>query len=62
VVHSIFPGKCGMTVSLVLDFLASDWSSSEVLENYPGLGDADIRACLRHSADVSRERYVDIGR
>ena len=39
-------------VSLVLDFLASGWSTSEVLENYPGLEEADIRACIAYGAEM----------
>jgi len=48
-------------VSLILDFLASGWSIDEILENYPGLEEADIRACLAYGAEMSRERYVEIG-
>lgn len=48
-------------VSLILDFLASGWSISEVLDNYPGLEEADIRACMAYGAEMSRERYVEIG-
>ncbi len=47
-------------VSLVLDLLASGWGLQEVLENYPGLEDADVRACIAYGAEMSRERYVDI--
>ena len=47
-------------VSLILDFLASGWSIPEVLDNYPGLEEADIRACMAYGAEMSRERYVDI--
>jgi uncharacterized protein (DUF433 family) len=48
-------------VSLVLDFLASGWSIAEVLANYPGLEEADIRACLAYGAEMSRERFVEVG-
>ena len=48
-------------VSLILDLLAGGWSTSEVLENYPGLEEADIRACIAYGAEMSRERYVEIG-
>jgi uncharacterized protein (DUF433 family) len=50
-------------VSLILDFVASGWSIPEILENYPGLVEADIRACIayRAGAEMSRERYVEIG-
>jgi uncharacterized protein (DUF433 family) len=46
-------------VSLILDLLASGWSIEEVLKNYPGLEEADVRACLAYSAEMTRERYVD---
>ena len=48
-------------MSLILDFLASGWSTSEILEIYPGLEEADIRACIAYGAEMSRERYVEIG-
>jgi uncharacterized protein (DUF433 family) len=47
-------------VSLVLDLLASGWTFQDVLENYPGLSEADIRACIAYGAEMSRERYVEI--
>ncbi|HEQ60206.1 MAG TPA: DUF433 domain-containing protein [Firmicutes bacterium] len=47
-------------VSLILDFLASGESVERILENYPGLEEADILACIAYGAEMSRERYVDI--
>ncbi|MBE9080012.1 DUF433 domain-containing protein [Romeria aff. gracilis LEGE 07310] len=47
-------------VSLILDFLASGMSISELLEEYPGLESADIYACIAYGAEMSRERYVEI--
>ncbi len=47
-------------VSLVLDFLAGGWTIPQVLENYPGLEEADILACIAYGAEMSRERYLDI--
>jgi uncharacterized protein (DUF433 family) len=47
-------------VSLILDLLASGWSFREIVDNYPGLEEADIRACIAYGAEMSRERYVDI--
>ena len=47
-------------VSLILDFLASGWSTQQVLENYPGLEEADILACIAYGAEMSREHYIDI--
>lgn len=47
-------------VSFILDLLASGWSFKEILKNYPGLKDVDIRACIAYGSEMSRERYVDI--
>lgn len=47
-------------VSLVLDMLASGWSMQELLDNYPGIEEADILACIAYGAEMSRERYVDV--
>jgi uncharacterized protein (DUF433 family) len=47
-------------VSLVLDFLANGMAVSEILEEYPQLSEADVRAALAYGAEMSRERYVEI--
>ncbi len=47
-------------VSLILDFLANGWTIPEILEDYPGLEEADIYACIAYGAEMARERYVDL--
>ena len=47
-------------VSLVLDMLADGWTIEQVLEQYPGLEESDVLACIAYGAEMSRERYVDI--
>jgi len=47
-------------VSLILDFLAGGMSIQGVLDEYPGLEEADVYACIAYGAEMSRERYVDI--
>lgn len=47
-------------VSLVLDLLASGWTSQKILDEYPGLQQDDILACIAYGAEMTRERYVDI--
>ena len=42
-------------------FLASGWTIAQILDNYPGVEEADIYACLAYGAEMSRERYVEIG-
>lgn len=47
-------------VSLILDLLASGMSSEEILDEYPGIEEADIRACIAYGAEMARERYVEV--
>ena len=47
-------------VSLILDFLASGMSTKEILEQYPGLEEADILACIAYGAEMTRDRIVEI--
>ena len=47
-------------VSLILDLLASGMTVPEVRQEYPGLEDADILACIAYGAEMARERYVEI--
>jgi uncharacterized protein (DUF433 family) len=65
----IDPARCGgkpcvrghrIWVSLLLDPLASGSTMPEILEDYPGLVEEDILACIAYGSEMSRERYVDI--
>jgi uncharacterized protein (DUF433 family) len=47
-------------VSLILDMLADGLTSKDILDNYPGLHQADILACIAYGAEMSRERYVEL--
>lgn len=47
-------------VSLILDLLASGLSAPEILEEYPGLDEADVLACIAYGAEMSRERYIEV--
>lgn len=47
-------------VSLILDLLASGLTTTEILEEYPDLEEADILACIAYGAEMARERYVEI--
>ena len=49
-----------ISVSLLLDFLASGAAVEEILENYPRLKREDILAAIAYGAEMSRERYVDL--
>ena len=43
-----------MTVTDVLEYLASGMSEAEILEDFPDLTAEDIRACLAFAADRER--------
>ena len=61
------PGKRGgkpcirgmrMTVYDILDYLASDMTPEEILEEFPYLTKEDILACLSYAADRERTTVV----
>ncbi|MBU1706909.1 DUF433 domain-containing protein [bacterium] len=47
-------------VSLILDFLASGMTDSEVMAEYPQLTEDDIHAAIAYGAEMSRQQYVEI--
>ena len=47
-------------VSLILDFLAHGKKPEQILQEYPGLTEEDILACLAYGAEMTRVRYVDL--
>jgi hypothetical protein len=47
-------------VSLILDFLASRMTVAEILQEHPGLEEADVLACIAYGSEMVRERLVDI--
>jgi len=69
-VITIEPGKRGakpcirglrITVSDVLDYLASGMSEDDILRDFPDLTREDVRACLAFAADRER-RMTATGR
>ncbi|MDW8107841.1 MAG: DUF433 domain-containing protein [Armatimonadota bacterium] len=47
-------------VSLILDLLASGMSVEQILQEYPQLEEADIRACIAYGAEMARERVMAV--
>ncbi len=43
-----------LSVPFVIGLLADGWSVSQVEDEYPGLTDADIRACLHYASEALR--------
>ena len=47
-----------ISVELVLAHLAAGWQVSEILEDYPGLTNEDIMACLAYAHDLVAEESI----
>ena len=39
-----------LAVEFIVDLLAQGWSEDEILRNYPGINQDDIRACLSYAS------------
>lgn len=66
---TIDPAVCGgkpcirgyrIWVSLVLGMLAEGLTVAEILEDYPDLEEADIRACIAYGALLAGGHFVDV--
>lgn len=47
-------------VSLILDMMAGGMKMKEILEQYPGLDEIDMLACIAYGAAMARERYFEV--
>jgi uncharacterized protein (DUF433 family) len=47
-------------VSVVLDNLAAGISLDEILKSYPSLNHEQVQAAMAYSADLARDRVVDL--
>jgi len=47
-------------VTVVLDNLAADLNTDEILRSYPSLTVEDIQAAMAYAADLARERMVPL--
>ncbi len=41
-----------LAVEFIIDLLAHGWTEAEILENYPHIVEADIRACLAYASAI----------
>jgi Uncharacterized conserved protein len=66
---SIDPAICGgkpcirghrIWVSLILGLLADGMTIDEILNEYPGIEEADVRACIAYGAKLADGRFVDV--
>jgi uncharacterized protein (DUF433 family) len=49
-----------VTVSVILDNLATGSSHEDVLASYPSLEAVDIQAAVAYAAEIARERFVPL--
>ena len=47
-----------LAVEFIIDLLAAGWSGEELLRNYPGLTEEDIKACLAYASAVLHAEKV----
>jgi uncharacterized protein (DUF433 family) len=47
-----------LAVELILELLAAGQKEAEILENYPGLVQADILACLEYAHRLAQQHSV----
>ena len=47
-----------LSVDFIIGLMADGWSEAHILENYPGLTDDDVAACLAYARDVLRSEKV----
>lgn len=45
-------------VELIVELLAQDWSTEEILEQYPALSREDIQACLHYASETLQSERV----
>jgi uncharacterized protein (DUF433 family) len=51
-----------LAVEFVIELLSQGWSQQEIIENYPGLSEEDIRTCLGYaSAILHSEKVYPLG-
>lgn len=48
-----------LSVQLILELLADDWSTEEILDQYPTLTKADVLACLRYASERMATERAD---
>jgi uncharacterized protein (DUF433 family) len=47
-----------LSVEFILDLLAQSWSENDIIENYPGIAQEDIKACLSYASDALKNEIV----
>ena len=49
-----------ISVELLLELLANNWTHEEIIENYPSITEKDIFAALEYSLSLLKEEHIYI--
>lgn len=47
-----------LAVEFIVELLSQGWSEPEIMRNYPGITQQDIRACLSYATELLRTEKV----
>ncbi len=47
-----------LAVDFIIELMAQGWPDGEILRNYPGISEDDIRACLAYAGGVLKSERV----
>ena len=47
-----------LAVDFVLELLSNGWAIADIVDNYPGVQDDDVRACLAYASERLREEDI----
>ena len=47
-----------LSVEFIVELLAQGWTHAQVIENYPGVTEEDLRACLAYASERLRSEKV----
>ena len=47
-----------LAVEFIVELLANGWTEQQILENYPGITQEDISACLHYATDILKTERV----
>jgi uncharacterized protein (DUF433 family) len=47
-----------LSVEFIVGLLAQGWSEADILQNYPGLTEEDILACLSYAREMLQDERV----
>lgn len=47
-----------LSVEFIIDLLAQGWLEADILKNYPGITQEDIKACLSYASNVLKTEKV----